>query len=96
MNDQPPPRQAAYKETGDLAFAAYAHMNGLKIVRAKEWRRGNSLEFQFAFDDPPSADYPDGRWDQFHIDFANSEAARFDSSLRSLKKICRRNSKGPQ
>ena len=87
------PRQAAYRETGDLAFAAYAHMMGLKIVRAKEWRKGTSLEFQFTFDDPPVEGHSNGRWDQLHIDFANSEAATFDSSLRSLKKLCKRNAK---
>ncbi len=87
------PREAAHRETGDLAFAAFAHMQGLKIVRAQEWRRGSALEFSFTFDDPRTEECPDGRWDELHIAFVNSESSAFDASVRALKKLCKRNGK---
>lgn len=83
------PREAAYKDTRDLAFAAYAHMMGLKIKKATQWKRGTSTEYKFSFDDPSTPEYPDGRWETLLFDFANSEATRFDSSVRSLKKLCK-------
>jgi hypothetical protein len=84
------PRSARYKETGDLAFAAYANMMGLKVVRAREFRKGYVTEYKFAFDDPPSHDHPDGRWDALQVDFANSESATFDNTVRTLKRLCKR------
>lgn len=86
-------RQAAQKETDDIAFAAYAHMKGLKIISAKEYRQGNRvMEFKFMFEDPPTTDHPNGQWNQLHIDWTNSEARAFDASIWSLKKLCRQNS----
>jgi hypothetical protein len=84
------PRDAAFKETNDLAFAAYAHMQGLKVVKAVEWKRGRAVEYKFTFDDPPTVEDPEGRWDALQIDFVNSEALQFDLSVRTLKKLCKR------
>lgn len=83
------PREAAFKETRDLAFAAYAHMRGLHIVKATQWNKGTSTEYKFTFNDPPTDENPDGRWEALTFDFANSEAMNFDSSVRALKKLCK-------
>jgi len=76
------PREAAYKETNDLAFAAYIHMRGLKIQKAVKWQRGHAIEYRFTFHDPES------EWDQLSLDFANSECLTFDGSVRTLKRLC--------
>lgn len=83
----PEPHGAQTKETGDLAFAAFALHRGLKVVRAREWRKdaNGACEYHFTFGDP------DDRWEQLHVDFANSEAAAFDAATRTLKKLCKRN-----
>lgn len=86
MNENSQPRQARYKQTRDLAFAAYAHMQGLRVKKAEECRKGNANEYRFSFDDP------DGRWEDLYVSFANSEASRYDNSVRALKKLCKRNS----
>lgn len=85
MSDDNQPRQARHKQTRDLAFAAYAHMVGLRVVRAEECRQGNANEYRFSFDDP------DGQWEEIYVAFTNSEASRFDNSVRALKKLCKRN-----
>lgn len=79
------PRQGRHRTTKDLALAAYVHMLGLKIVKAEECRRGSTNEYMFTFEDP------DGEWEGYHISYANSEASRFDNSVRNLKKLCKRN-----
>lgn len=82
-------REAAYKDTKDLAFAAYAHMRGLRILKAKQWKKGTSTEYTFTFSDPPTDENPEGRWQALVFDFANSESTNFDSSVRILKKLCK-------
>ena len=67
-------------QTRDLALAAYCLQHGLEVVRAQ--RRGK--EFEFLFRDP------DGQGDRLAVGFANSVEARFDSSMRALKKLCHR------
>lgn len=79
------PRNAQYKETTNLSFAAYLYMRGLQIVRATERRGRGNVEYAFGFADP------DDQWDAFNFDFANSESARFDNAVRMLKQLCRRN-----
>lgn len=83
----PAPHGSRIKETGDLAFAAFALQRGLKVLRAREWRKdaGGACEYHFAFDDA------EDRWEQMHVDFANSESAAFDAATRTLKKLCKRN-----
>ena len=66
------------RETRDLALAAYWKMRGLVILRAS--RRGK--EFEFLFRDEK------GLGDRLAVEFANSEAQRFDSEVRALKKLC--------
>jgi hypothetical protein len=82
------PREAAFKETNDLAFAAFAHMMGLKVQKAKKWNRGQAIEYKFVFADPPTGQDPEGRWDALLLDFANSQALKFDGSVRTLKRLC--------
>lgn len=88
-----PTREAVFKETTDLAFAAYCHYRGLSIVKVEQWRaKKNVLEYKFIFQDPPTPCNVDGMWDQLHLDFANSEARKFDSSVRVLKQLGKRRS----
>lgn len=86
MNQHIEAQHARQRDTRDLALAAYAHMRGLKILRASECRKGRANEYQFLFDDP------NGEWEQITVDFTNSEALQFDHSVRSLKKLCKTNS----
>lgn len=88
------PREAAYKDTRDLAFAAYCHMRGLRIVKVEQWRaKSNALEYNFIFNDPPTEKLEDGLWGDLLFDFANSEARKFDSSVRVLKQLGKRGSR---
>lgn len=73
------PRQARHKTTSDLAFAGYAHMRGLRVVKAEEQRGGR---FSFVFDDP------DDRLSDLWDEFVNSECANYDASIRILRKFC--------
>lgn len=84
MGKSPEPRHAAHRDTGDLALAAYAHMRGLRIIKAEEFKRGRITEYRFTIRDPEE------QWDSLCIDFSNSEAARHDSSVRTLKRLCKR------
>lgn len=87
------PREAAFKETSDLAFGAYCHMRGLRIVKVEQWRaKSHALEYKFIFNDPPTDDSENGLWDELLLDFANSEARKFDSSVRVLKQLGKRRS----
>lgn len=81
------PRGAPWRETDDLSFAAFAHMRGLRLLKASEQRRGR-VEYAFTFEDPS------GRWEGLQIEFANSECAQFDASVRTLKQCSRRNGSG--
>jgi hypothetical protein len=65
-------------------------MRGLRVVRAQVWRRPTGVRYQFMFDDPPTDGQPNGLWDLLVTDFANSEAQRYDASIRTLKKLCQR------
>lgn len=93
MENMVRPREAAFKETTDLAFAAYCHMRGLKIMKVQEWRKHRALEYKFVFSDPSTEENPNGLWGEFEFDFANSEARRFDSSVRTLKQLGKRKSR---
>ena len=79
------------RDTGDLAFAAFCMLRGLRVLRAQEHRPGGRgpLEYRFTFADPPTPEAPEGRWEGLRVEFANSEAARFDAAVRSLKKLCK-------
>ena len=84
MSGTPEPKHAAHRETGDLALAAYAHMRGMRVVKAEDSRRGRIMEYRFTIHDL------DGIWDEVCIEFANSEAQKHDSSVRTLKRLCKR------
>ena len=63
--------------TNDLSFTAYLMMRGCKLVTAKKLGR----TYKFTLDlNGTSAD-------SYKIEFINSESAKFDASVRDLKKI---------
>lgn len=80
-----PTRTAPIRETTNLSFAAFAYLKGMTIVRAIEARGRGNVEYAFGFADPA------GQWDAICIEFANSESARFDNAVRTLKQLCKRN-----
>lgn len=84
------PREARHRQTENLSFAAYAHMRGLRVVRAQVWRKPTGVRYLFVFDDAPTPERPAGAWDALVLDFANSEAQLYDASVRTLKKLCQR------
>jgi len=86
MSDTKGARGPRVRTTRDLAVAGFLYMEGLPLRKAD--RRGR--EFEFQFDDPPSEENPDGRWDQLHLAFANSLCSRYDSAVRTLKKMVNR------
>jgi len=87
MGQTPQPRHAAIRDTGDLALAAFAHMEGFRVVKAEENKRGRITEYRFTIEDP------DERWESLCLDFANSEAQRHDASVRMLKRLCKRSAR---
>ena len=81
MSDvQQGPRDSRQKEVGDLAFAGYAHMKGIRLLKATK----NRTEFRFVFDDP------DDQLESLNLEFTNSEFANYDAAIRRLKKLCHR------
>lgn len=78
------------RETPDLPFAAFCHLRGLPLVEAREWRTNGGVSYAFAFDDVASPTQPEGRWGILALEFANSEAAKFDQAVLALKQLCRR------
>jgi|APFre7841882793_1041355.scaffolds.fasta_scaffold108755_1 hypothetical protein len=71
------------RTTTNLSFAAYVHMNGLKLSAAHTHQAPRGREFRFTFEDPGEV------WDQLNLSFANSEAQRHDQAVRALKQLCR-------
>ena len=68
-------------ETRDMSLAAWMHANNKRIVsltRTHERRK----EFIFVFRDKEQ------ECPNLALDFLNSDAHRFDTALRSLKKMC--------
>ena len=63
--------------TNDLSFAAYLHMQGFELTSAK--RLGKSFKF--------SIDLVDKDDKQVKLMYLNSEARKFDASVRDLKKV---------
>jgi len=88
MSEEVRPRNAAYKETTNLSFAAFAYMKGMQIIRATERRGRGNVEYSFGFNDPGD------RWDELNFEYANSESSRFDNSVRTLKQLCKRSGHG--
>lgn len=80
----PTPRGARQHETENLSFSAYAHMRGLRVLKAQVYRKPGGVKYLFIFDDP------DSLWDGLQIDWANSESQQYDASVRTLKKLCQR------
>lgn len=81
-------KNAVFRETYDFAFAAYAHMKGLKVVKAESWNKGHVIEYKFTFEDE-NDETGESRWEGLKLDFANSESLGFDNSSRILKRLCR-------
>ena len=72
--------------TVDLAVAAFYHSEGVPVVKIEPRdprnRGGRHQDFRFFFAIPPEVAKRLG------IKWLNSEAFKFDSSVRSLKKSC--------
>lgn len=78
--------------TDNLSFAAFAYMRGLRIRKGAEQRSRGGVSYRFTFDDPSTAEFPGGRWDDLCIEFANSESALYDNAVRQLKLLCKNSS----
>ena len=63
--------------TNDLSFAAYLLMNKVELLKAK--KIGKTYKFHF--------NVANTSINKFQIAWTNSEATRFDASVRDLKKI---------
>ena len=66
-------------ETSDLGTAAYAFMQGTKLLGSRCEGRGRWV-FRF--------DATQDQGEQFQVEYLNSECRKFDSAVRSLKKLC--------
>jgi len=71
-------QEVRHVETSELVIAAYWKLHGLKLVRM---RRLGRRKFAFLFADP------EGKSEELTIQWANSECHRFDTEMRSLKKL---------
>lgn len=71
----------AGKGTKDIALAAWISMHRaecrIRLVKVV----GNGAGSEFVFSDP------ENEWDRISAAFPNSEAHRFDSSMRALKAL---------
>ena len=63
--------------TNDLSLAAYMMLRGCKLVSAKKF--GKSYSF--------TLDLIELNLDKIKVEYINSESAKFDASVRDLKKI---------
>jgi len=72
------------QKTANLAFAGYALMRGLRIVKAESHKETRGMEYLFVFEDA------DDQWGNLLLEFANSEAQRHDQAVRQLKQLCKR------
>jgi hypothetical protein len=71
------------RTTADLALAAYLHLHGLPVIRARCYPRGSITEYTFTFDDAQ------GRWAALLVAFTNSAEARYNEAMRTLKKLAK-------
>lgn len=71
----------AGKATKDIALAAWISMHyaECRIKLVKVVRNGKDSEFVFSD--------PNDEWDRISAPFPNSEAQRFDASMRALKSL---------
>lgn len=71
----------AQKATKDIGLAAWItmHYGVCRIKLVKVERNGSASEFVFTD--------PEGEWDKISAPFPNSEAQRFDASVRALKSL---------
>ena len=68
--------------TSDIAIAAFLMMKGMKLISASRERNGR---FRFEFDDTKQ------QADNYAVEFANSEAAKFDAHVKNLKNLIFKN-----
>lgn len=64
-------------KTTDLGTAAYVHMH-LNVHGVTQ----DGGRFTFVFEDP------EGRGQKLQVEYMNSECRKYDSAVRSLKKLC--------
>lgn len=65
-------------ETSELSLAAFLIMNGLVLIKAKKNDNG-----RFSFE----IENPNENAEALAIEYLNSDFAKFDNHVRSLKKI---------
>tara|TARA_Y100001972_G_C7579323_1_gene290623 strand:- start:46 stop:273 length:228 start_codon:yes stop_codon:yes gene_type:complete len=68
--------------TSDIAIAAFLMMKGMKLLSATRERNGR---FRFEFDNTKQ------EADKYAVEFANSEAAKFDAHVKNLKNLIFKN-----
>lgn len=64
-----------------MGTAAYLHMRGLEMVGVRK-DAPNRGRWIFMLRDP------EGRGSELAVEYVNSESRKFDSAVRSLKKLC--------
>jgi len=69
------------RRTGDLGFAAYLMVKGMKMTTVRRVARN---KFQYFFADP------DGKYDALNLEYANSPEKKFDDEVRGIKKMISR------
>lgn len=76
-------------ETEDVATVAYLLMEGVEMLRYKRWR--NKMTWYFI-----DADESNGmtKCQRLHVEFLNSRCKRYDSFIRDVKKMLRREPDG--
>lgn len=67
----------------DLDLAAWVHMHGVPIVEALRYGHETIVTFY----DPEPTDGTPGAIDKLAIKWLNSEAAKFASHVRQMKKV---------
>lgn len=65
-------------QTSDLALAAYMVTKGMKLLKAN---RKPSGRYNFEIEDP------EGKAEEYKLEFINSEFYKFDNNLKTLKKM---------
>jgi hypothetical protein len=76
-----PPATSDTLETTDIALVAFYLLNGLELEAIVRKANGTSVDCTFRLRDP------DQRADSLGIRWATSPEQRFDSQLRSLRKL---------
>jgi hypothetical protein len=67
--------------TNDMSIAAWLRTKDVRIVKIEK-NPERPKEFNFVFDDSKNS------CDEIALEFLNSDAHKFDTAMRTLKKMC--------